>query len=126
MIYCRMPSRRVLVIEDDVDTQTILVLAFSTHGYIVSTASNGHEGLIAARRQPPDVILLDLAMPVLDGFGFRTSQLKDPALASIPVICVSGRHDASEVARRMGIDRCLPKPFDLEVMLEEVARLLVP
>lgn len=123
MVHCGVAPRRVLIIDDDRDTRTILDLMLSYRGYAVSTACDGYQGLMAARRERPDVILLDLAMPVLDGFEFRERQLQDPALAKIPVICVSGRHDARHVAKQMRIKHCVPKPFDLEVLLTKVAKV---
>src|ERR687889_111269 len=106
-----MARNCVLVIDDDRDTRTILEMMLSLHGYDVSLARDGLQGLLVARRDAPNVILLDLAMPVLDGFQFREQQLEDPVLASIPVICVSGRYDATAAARRMHMECCLPKPF---------------
>jgi len=98
-------------------------LLLSFRGYAVSTACDGFQGLMAARRDLPNVILLDLAMPVLDGFEFRERQLQDPALAKIPVICVSGRHDARHAAKRMHIKHCVPKPFDMDLLLTKVAKV---
>src|SRR4051794_5659897 len=70
-----MSRHRVLVIDDDRDTRTILEMTLSFAGYEVSLAGDGYQGLQLARRDRPDVILLDLAMPVLDGFEFREQQL---------------------------------------------------
>ena len=113
----------ILVVDDDADSRTLLELALSTSGFAVATAINGHEALASARRCLPQLILLDLAMPVMDGFTFRTEQLRDTALAGIPVICVSGRHDALRVSRRMDVD-CIPKPFDLEMVVARVRQIV--
>jgi DNA-binding response OmpR family regulator len=114
----------VLVVDDDVDSRMLLELALSTSGYAVATAANGLDALTSARRQAPRLILLDLAMPVMDGFTFRTEQLRDETLASIPVICVSGRHDALRVSHRMRVAGCIPKPFDLEVVIARVREIV--
>jgi len=71
---------------------------------------------------PPDVILLDLEMPVLGGEGFRARQLREPALAHVPVLCISGRYDAEERAERLGLT-CFIKPVSLDHLLAEVRRL---
>ena len=113
----------ILVVDDDADSRTLLELALSTSGFAVATAINGHDALASARRRLPQLILLDLAMPVMDGFTFRTEQLRDDALAGIPVICVSGRHDATRVSRRMHVD-CIPKPFDLEILVARVREIV--
>ena len=114
----------VLVVDDDVDSRALLALALSESGYTVDTAANGLDALRAARRRRPRVILLDLAMPVMDGFTFRNEQLQDDALKAIPVICVSGRHDALPAARKMRIAGCIPKPFDLDLVISSVRKIV--
>lgn len=131
LVYClriitlNMQSQAdVLVADDDPDSRTLLSLMISAAGYSVVTACNGAEALQIARSHGPRVILLDLAMPVMDGFCFRAEQLRDPKLARIPVLCVSGRHDAAEVARRLNVAGCVAKPFDLDAVVERVRLLL--
>jgi DNA-binding response OmpR family regulator len=114
----------ILVVDDDADSRTLLELALSNSGFAVETAINGRDALITARRHPPRLILLDLAMPVMDGFAFRHEQLCDNALAGIPVICVSGRHDAAGVSRRLDVAGCIPKPFDLETLVARVREIV--
>ena len=116
----------VLVVDDDADSRTLLELALSMSGYSVATAINGKDALVIARREPPTLILLDLAMPVMDGFAFRAEQLRDEALAMIPVICVSGRHDAVRAASRLNVAGCIPKPFDLDVVIDTVRGIVTP
>ncbi len=113
-------SPLILVVDDDLDSRTLLELALSFAGYTVRTASNGMEALTAARRELPRVILLDLSMPLMDGFAFRAEQLRDSTLATIPVICVSGRHDAAQAARSLRLAACIGKPFDLERVIAHV------
>jgi CheY-like chemotaxis protein len=115
----------ILVVDDDSDSRTLLEMVLATSGYAVETAANGSDALVSARRHRPNLILLDLAMPVMDGFAFRAEQLRDANLSGIPVICVSGRHDAVRVSRRMQVAGCIPKPFDLQVVIEQV-RHIVP
>ena len=115
----------ILVVDDDSDSRTLLEMALSTSGYEVETAVNGSDALVSARRHRPNLSLLDLAMPVMDGFAFRAEQLRDASLSAIPVICVSGRHDAAGVSRRMQVAGCIPKPFDLQVVIDRV-RDIVP
>jgi DNA-binding response OmpR family regulator len=115
-----MSTVSILVVDDDPDSRTLLELALSLEGYAVHAAADGAAGLMSARLFHPDVILLDLAMPVMDGFAFRTAQLRDPALAHIPVICVSGRHDADEAARAMKLAGCVGKPFALDEIVVRI------
>ena len=113
-------SPLVLVIDDDLDSRTLLELALTFAGYSVRTACNGLEALATARRELPHVILLDLSMPIMDGFAFRAAQLRDPMLAGIPAICVSGRYDAVQATRTLRLAACIGKPFDLERVIAEV------
>jgi DNA-binding response OmpR family regulator len=121
-----MPGRSpVLVVDDDLDSRTLLELALSTAGYPVVSAANGLEALAIARRFHPAVILLDLMMPVMDGYAFRAAQLLEAELATIPVICVSGRHDAAKAARELQLADCLVKPFELDAIVDRVRALVV-
>ena len=117
------PRGTVLVVDDDPDSRTLLEMALSGAGYRVVQAADGADALMAARRARPDVILLDLAMPGMDGFAFREAQVREPALADIPVICVSGRHDAEKAARAMRLDACVCKPYSLDEIVIRVAVL---
>lgn len=117
-------SPLVLVVDDDPDSRTLLEMALSMSGYAVTTAVNGQDALVAARRQHPRVILLDIAMPVMDGITFRHQQLQDATLADIPVICVSGRHDAEHASNLMRAAACIPKPFDLDDVVSRVRDLV--
>jgi DNA-binding response OmpR family regulator len=114
----------VLVVDDDADSRTLLEIALSLAGYDVATAANGLDALDVARERQPRVILLDLAMPVRAGIEFRARQLRATALARIPVICVSGRHDAARASTQMHVAACIPKPFDLDDVLSHVRELL--
>jgi DNA-binding response OmpR family regulator len=109
---------RVLIIEDDPETRDALAVFLQLEGYDVACASDGRRGLAVARERPPDVILLDLMMPVLDGWGFRAEQKRDAALAGIPVVVVSA------LGERRDIDATefVPKPCDLDAVLGAVER----
>lgn len=115
-----MRDVEVLVVDDDPDSRTLLELALSLEGFGVHSAANGAEALNSIRLWMPDVILLDLAMPIMDGFAFRAAQLADPRIAHIPVICVSGRHDADVAARQLKLAACVAKPFALDEIVTRV------
>jgi CheY-like chemotaxis protein len=113
----------VLVIEDDPFLREAMVLELESRGLHVFTASNGEEGLALAREGPrPSLILLDLNMPVMNGWEFRARQLEDPKLAGIPVVVLSARGDADRQARSLGIDAALPKPIDLDRLQDVLSR----
>jgi len=115
----------LLVIDDDHDIRLSLQDALEVEGYRVITASDGREALEYLRQGlRPALILLDLMMPVVSGWDFLAQQRADPALASIPVVIVSGQglsvHDVAE----LGVAGYLPKPMDLDALLNTVSRFV--
>jgi CheY-like chemotaxis protein len=103
---------RLLVVEDDETILASLSDLLRDEGATLTTAANGRDALAALRAgAPPDLILLDLMMPVMDGWEFRVAQRADPALAGIPIIAMSA--DASAKARAIAADAYLRKPVDI-------------
>lgn len=112
----------VLLVDDDFDLRDALVPILEYEGHRVVSAANGQEALDRLQSMaPPSVILLDLMMPVMNGEEFRAEQLRDPRLASIPVVVLSAHAYAEQRAAQIGA-RCLKKPFDVDVLLDEVRR----
>ena len=115
--------RRILVVDDDADIRDAIGEILSAEGFEVCQAADGLEGLRRAHDERPDVILLDLSMPGMDGFAFRAAQRTDPALAAIPVVVISASEP--EQAHGIGAAAYLHKPFDLRVLLAAVDRCAV-
>jgi CheY-like chemotaxis protein len=114
---------QVLVVDDDESIRETLSEVLRDRGFSVNVAENGAAALAHLRsHQPPRVIVLDLAMPVMSGSEFREHQLADPRLASIPVVVMSAADRGGVVAKRMKADAFLPKPPSVRVLLETVAR----
>jgi len=107
----------LLVVEDDPDILALMVKALGGEGYRVATAEDGAEALTAARRERPDLIVLDLMLPRMNALQFRAEQLRDPGLATIPIICLSGASHAATVAFELGTVDCLSKPIDFDRLL---------
>jgi CheY-like chemotaxis protein len=107
----------VLVVEDDLDIREIMRMILEASGYQVFEAGDGAEALVVARAHQPRVILLDLMMPGMDGIQFRESQLRDPAIASIPVVIVSGGGAVPQKAAELGAAGYLVKPTDVQRLL---------
>ena len=109
----------VLVIDDDADIRFAAVMLLQSDGYTAVAAENGREALRLLRRGVrPQLILLDLRMPVMDGFAFRAAQLADPALARIPVVVVSA--DGARVpkaAKELRAVAAVEKPVDGDELL---------
>jgi CheY-like chemotaxis protein len=111
-------ARRLLVVEDDADTRASLVDLLDEEGYDVYTARDGADALEWLRENdPPQVILLDLMMPRMNGWIFRLEQQKDPVLAAIPVVLMSGIHDPEPAAGFLRAAGHLRKPLDVPALL---------
>ncbi len=109
--------KKILIIEDDQDIRDSL-LELLEEDYEVATAANGAEALDLLRNEPkPDLILLDLMMPVMDGFTFREEQLKNPDWAKIPVVVMSADGHVAAKQARASADAYLKKPVDIEDLL---------
>lgn len=110
----RTEAKCVLVVDDDDDLRDAMHYLLSKRGYAVETAANGREGLAALEAGlRPCVILLDLKMPVMDGFAMRRALLDDPRFADIPVIFISGAADAVRRSDELGAAAVLTKPVDM-------------
>jgi CheY-like chemotaxis protein len=117
-------DRPVLVVDDEPDVRDLLRTLLEMEGYRVVCAANGREALTHLEQEPrAGLILLDLAMPVMDGFGFRSEMLRDPRLADIPVIIVSAMRPRGEPAAALRPAAVVPKPVDAEALLERVGVL---
>jgi CheY-like chemotaxis protein len=116
----------VLVIEDDIDILRAIVQVLQDEGHAVRSAINGRVALDALRARDaprPRVIILDLMMPVMDGWTFRAEQLADPTLADIPVIVLTADGNATEKGN-LGGAGALRKPIDLLTLLAAVEPFL--
>jgi CheY-like chemotaxis protein len=116
----------VLVVDDDRDLRETLVEILEERGYQVSQAGDGAQALhvLEAGATKPSLILLDLTMPGMDGSAFRTEQLKDPALAAIPILVFTADGHAREKAEGMGAQGLVRKPLELKTLLAAIDRLL--
>jgi len=113
----------ILIVEDDRAIREPLSVLLRGEGYRVSLAENGQEALRKLRTEPsPDIIVLDLRMPVMDGWEFRAIQQQDPVLGSIPVVAISA--DGSAQAVTMSADAYLRKPLDPSDLLQTIEGIL--
>jgi CheY-like chemotaxis protein len=109
----------VMVVEDDALIRELVMLILGSEGLIAVGATNGAEALRRLRQErlEPALILLDLMMPVMSGWQFRSEQLRDPALAGIPVVVMSALEDLEVPA-----EGHVGKPFEIEALLDVVSR----
>jgi CheY-like chemotaxis protein len=113
----------ILVVDDDRDVRDSFVDVLTSSGYRALGAANGQLALDYLRTAaPPSVILLDLMMPVMDGFRFRAEQLKTPELAAVPVVLITADGNPAPQAASLGVADSLRKPVELDALLKVVAR----
>jgi two-component system, cell cycle response regulator len=119
-------ASKILSVDDSRTIRMIVARAFRPYDCTLCEAGNGEEGLVVAAREKPDLILLDVTMPVMDGVTMLTKLKEDPALKSIPVIMLtaeSGRENVLHIAK-LGVRDYLVKPFKEEQLVEKVGRVV--
>ena len=116
-----MADGHVLVVDDDPDIRTTIADILQLRGYQVTAAANGLEALELLRKGlRPCVILLDLMMPILNGWEFCAEQRKDEALAALPVVVISGGGSTNSLGADLGVTEFLRKPLELAAVLDVV------
>jgi CheY-like chemotaxis protein len=117
-------SRRILVVEDDKDIRKNLKRLLESEDYLVQTAEHGQAALEVLASTPdaelPDVIVLDLMMPGVDGFQFREAQEKSARIAYIPIVVMSAGGNVEEKKIAMGAKAAIKKPADLDTILAAI------
>lgn len=123
----RTDRRKILCIEDDRETASIIAEELTEIGYDVSTAYNGHEGLAAILAHSPDLVLSDISMPIISGFEIleRLTALS-PKFSNLPFVFLTALADRDNElrARRLGADDYVTKPIDYEILATIIARRL--
>jgi two-component system cell cycle response regulator DivK len=119
-------SKRILVVEDQADNRQIIRDMLASTGYEITEVENGEEALAAISKQRPDLILMDIQLPVMDGYEATRRIKADPALRSIPIVAVTSYALSGEEkkARAAGCDEYLPKPFSPRQLLAKICNFL--
>jgi len=112
---------RILVVEDHVGIRKLLTLELRLNGYEVITAQDGQEALNLIASDTPDIVLLDMLLPVMDGLEVLTRLRKT---SYIPVIVISSQTEMAQKALKIGADLFIAKPFDPEKLLPKIKELL--
>jgi two-component system cell cycle response regulator len=119
-------AAKILSVDDSRTIRLIVGKAFKPYECTVLEAGNGEEGLAAAAREKPDLIVLDVTMPIMDGVTMLTKLKEDEALKSIPVIMLtaeSGRDNVLHIAK-LGVRDYLVKPFKEDQLIEKAGRVI--
>jgi two-component system, cell cycle response regulator len=123
--HAPMPTK-ILTVDDSLTLRSIVSRAFHSYEVIIFEGTNGRDGLVLAAKEKPDLILLDIAMPVMDGVTMLNKLKEDPELKLIPVIMLtaeSGRENLAEIAV-MGARDVLVKPFKEAQLIEKAGRII--
>ena len=114
----------ILVVDDEYLIADILGYALEDEGFMVVKASNGQKGLEVLERERPALIITDFMMPVMDGLEFATAVRALPSTSQLPIILMSGAQAHIGMQRSDLFDAVLAKPFDIDLIIAEVKKLL--
>lgn len=114
-------QRPILLVDDDETILASVEFLLMDEGYTVVTATNGHEALAAVESEPPCVILLDMKMPVMDGWAFALAYRERPG-PHAPIIVMTAAHDSRSRGAEIRADGFIAKPFDVDHLLALVRR----
>jgi two-component system cell cycle response regulator DivK len=119
-------SKLILAVEDQEDNMQILRDMLTSAGYEIVEAVNGEQALAAVAKQRPDLILMDIQLPIMDGYEATRRIKADPALRSIPIIAVTSHalSGGEEKARAAGCDDFVPKPYSPRQLLAKIRQYL--
>src|ERR1700689_2093998 len=113
-------SKCILVVDDDAIVRELVKATLQTKGYEVVTAQDGLEALEILKGKTPDLIMLDVQMPKMDGYTFIMKKTADPAIAKIPVIVLSAMGKTEPLFKRHGIKAYLLKPINTQDLLDKI------
>jgi CheY-like chemotaxis protein len=121
-----MRKKRILVIEDNMDSYQLVQIIFEKNGYETFLAMNGRDGVSAALKQTPDLIIMDLAMPLMDGWTAAELIKQDEHTANIPMIALTARVSAADRQRafQAGCDDYIVKPINIAKLVKCVKHWL--
>jgi CheY-like chemotaxis protein len=117
---------KILTVDDSRIVRMLITRALQAYDCQIVEATNGEEGLAAATREQPDLILLDVTMPVMDGFELLACLRKEPSLAKVPVIMLTAESSQESVARAdgLGVSGYIAKPFKEEALRDRISEVV--
>src|SRR5438477_10699911 len=116
----------VLVVDDDPAIRGLVADALRGEGFSVDLAAHGREALDAMRTRRPSTVVLDLMMPIMDGFSFIEACHKEQLCDGLPIVVMSAVHDALERISEVPVHACIAKPFDLDDLVRTVGQFAGP
>ena len=122
-----MEQKKILIVDDEEDVLSLLKIRLTAKGYFVITATNGKDALMLANSKHPDIIVLDILMPGMDGPEIATRLKESPGTRDIPVMfltCLYAKAEESESGHLVGDRLIFAKPFDSEELADTIEKLL--
>ncbi|CAA6823259.1 MAG: Response regulator [uncultured Aureispira sp.] len=121
-----MVSKKILIVDNEPNIVMALEYAFKKQGYVVFIARDGAEGLEILETHLPDVVLLDIMMPKVDGFQTLEAIKKNDKLSNLKVVFLSAKNKTSDIEKGLeaGVDKYLLKPFSVKKVIAEIDALL--
>lgn len=121
-----MENKKILVVDDEPDLVAFVKLRLEAHNYSVVTAKDGKEALSVFDKEKPDLVLLDILMPKIDGLKVCQTIRKDPSKARIPIIMLTAKDRSDDIhkAKEVGANGYIVKPFEAATLLFEIKSLL--
>jgi DNA-binding response OmpR family regulator len=110
----------VLVVDDDPAIRGLVADALRDEGYTVDLAAHGREALEAMRARRPVTVVLDLMMPIMDGFSFMEACHTEQLCDNVPIVVISAVHDALQRIQEVPIHACIAKPFDMDELIRTI------
>jgi CheY-like chemotaxis protein len=121
-----MANSYVLVVDDDPAIRGLVAEALRGEGYVVDLAAHGREALDAMRANRPATVILDLMMPVMDGFSFLEACHKEQLCPDVPIVVISAVQDLLRRIHEMPVNAAIAKPFDLDDLVRTVGQYARP
>ena len=117
--------KNILIIDDDPDIVELLKIRLEADDFIVTAASDGVTGLIKAKTQTPDLVILDIGMPHIDGIRFIKEAKHIPEIKKIPILVLTGHSDKKEFLKHEGIEHYIVKPYQANELLDLIKSILL-
>jgi CheY-like chemotaxis protein len=117
-------NKKILVIDDDADDRSLMKMRLETHHYDVVLAENGAEGLIKAESEKPDLIIVDVMMPEMDGYTFVREIKTIESLKEIPIIVLTSRTGMKDLFEVEGVRDYVTKPYEPEELIQKIQKYL--
>jgi DNA-binding response OmpR family regulator len=112
-------GEQILIVDDDAGIRKLLCRVFQNGGYVVATATNGEEALAAIAQNPPDILVLDLMMPIMDGWEVYR-RLREEKVVHLPIIVLSAGENLTRAAEDLPDATIMAKPFDIDALLDAI------